>query len=225
MADALDPGADRFREEVRLRALARAGASKSPVPRSLRVGAIAVAVVLHLGAAMALYFLMQRHPARDADRIAVRLLDTPPAEPALPEPPPPTPRQAALPSKPVPALSRPSSPPLRTAAPVAPNKAAATDTLSLFNADGSVRSPAPSPFAKPAPHEEQIERGRELMARGLDCTAHDADDLAHRESVGEEVTRKYLSWIGLYNPAAAQRRAEEEEKRQVRCRMWKGAGQ
>jgi hypothetical protein len=224
MADMLDSVADRFREEVRLRALARAKLPGPRAPRALRIGAILVAVALHLGAAIFLYFLMQQHPAADRDRIEVRLLYGPPPEPALPEPPPP-PAKAAPPIKPstVPVRQSSQAVPAPASVSAAPNKEALPDTVTLFRADGMLRLPEPLP-PKLAPHEERIRRGREVMARGLDCATQGPDDLSHRESVGEEVTRKYLSWIGLYNAAAAERRAEEEEHRQTRCRMWQGAG-
>lgn len=226
MNDHVDLAEARVHADVRQRALAHARARTSRAPSGLRIGAIAAAILLHLFAASFLYLLMRARAVLDQDRIEVRLLDAVPVEPALPEPPP-------LPPKAPPPTAA-KSPPARTpAAPVRTQPAAqaeadappkSIDTATLFRADGSIRLPPPGAAPKAAPHEENIERGRALMARGLDCDVHAPDDLAHRESLGEEVARKYLSWVGLYNPAAAQHRAEQEEKRQTRCRMWKGAG-
>src|SRR5579883_1429300 len=183
MADIRDPNTDRFREEVRFRALARARRRQPRAPRILHVGAVAIAVTLHLGAAIILYCLMRQHPVADRDRITVRLLDSTPAEPALPEPPPGPPKVVSLPRA-VRTPIRPAGPPAPISAPTSREKEAMPDTAVLFNADGTVRLSAPSTTPQPTRHEENLGRGRELMARGLDCAAHDSDDLAHRESAG-----------------------------------------
>jgi len=152
---------------VRLRAIAHARRRAVRAPRSLRYGAIAIAVLVHFGAAMFLYVLMLPHPSVDRDRIEVRLLEAPSAIPVLPEPPP-KPESATSPA------AAPVAPPraLPTAsATTAPNtiatQAASPDALvttaHLFNPDGSVRLASE---AKPSVHEEGMERARELMARG-----------------------------------------------------------
>ena len=205
---------DRFRDAIRSRALRRM--QPRPEPRGPRIGALAVAVLLHLGAGLCLYLLMRPPPAMDPDRIEVRLLDAAPSEPDLPEPPPPI-RAAPKSEARVQAPVRPSNP--AASSPPAERVPQVPNAIALFNGDGSVRLPPPLP-AKPESHRDALERGRALMARGLDCTTHAPDQDAHRENAGEEVARKYLSWIGLYNPAAAQLRAEQEEQRQARCRMW-----
>ncbi|MFT3792630.1 MAG: hypothetical protein QM741_16535 [Rudaea sp.] len=186
----------------------------------MRVVAIVVTVALHLLVAISLYVLMRPRPAADGDRIEVRLLDAPPSEPVLPEPPQESARVPPRMRVPVTLARRPSPAASAPVVAATPDRSTELDTATLFNADGSLRVPV-APPPKSAPHEEAVRRGREMMARGLDCEAHGPDDLAHRESVGEEAARKYLAWIGLYNPAAAQRRAELEEQRQTRCRMWK----
>lgn len=220
MDDRSETAADRFREQIRARALARSGAWVQRTPWGARIGMIVLAVALHLAAAVGLYLLMRPTPTLDQERIAVRLIDAAPSEPELPEPPPAPPQAAVAKSLP-PRMARPAiAAPPADAGRAEPR--ATVETMRLFRADGAVRLPEAPEAPKPTPHAGALERGRELMARGLDCETHGPDDLAHRESAGEEVTRKYLAWIGLYNPAGAMRRAEDEERRQTRCRMWKG---
>ena len=95
----------------------------------------------------------------------------------------------------------------------------ATPSVTIFNPDGSLQLP---PQAKPQRGlpEPDIVKGRELMGRGLDCEAPDA--LGSGESLGEGVARKYLAWIGLYNPYSAQLRAEQRAERHERCKRWRG---
>lgn len=221
MDSAADIAAEHLRERTRLRALAHARARPPRPPAGVRAGAIAAAILLHLIAAIGLYLLMRPKPTVDGGRIEVHLLDALPREPDLPEPPRRTARTEPGPREPVAALRRPkpsASTPVAAAAET--SQVTTLDAGALFAPDGTVRLPS-VPVQKSAPHAEGIRRGRELMARGLDCDAHEPDDLAHRESAGEEVARKYLAWLNLYNPYAAQRRAEQEEARQTRCRMWR----
>ncbi len=224
MNSTAETAAEGIREQIRARARARSAAWLSRrTPPASRAAAIAAAVLLHGIAAIWLYHLMRIAPTPDRGRVEVRLLDAAPTEPALPEPP--QKARTDIGFVPPPTVAR---PPRAPAPPPAaetrgPEPTITVDTARLFHADGSVRIPRMQEPPKLSPHAEGIQRGREMMARGLDCEAHAADDVAHRESVGEEVTRKYLAWIGLYNPAAAQLRAEQEEQRQTRCRLSKEA--
>jgi hypothetical protein len=112
--------------------------------------------------------------------------------------------------RPAPSVS--ANPAPQIAVPTAPS-------VTLFNPDGSLRLPLEAKPQKGLP-EPDIAKGRELMSRGLDCEAPDA--LGSGESLGESVARKYLSWIGMYNPYSAQRRAELLEERKQRCKRWRG---
>ena len=89
--------------------------------------------------------------------------------------------------------------------------------MQLFNRDGSVLAPA-EPKPSPQPFEADVAKGRELMGRGLSCESPDA--LGGHESLGEGVARKYLSWVGMYNPFKAQLRAEQAAERLARCKHW-----
>lgn len=128
---------DSWASALRRRALAHAIALPRN-PRPVVGAAIVCAVLAHLLLALWLRDLMRTRPAAaDSDRIAVRLIDAPPPETALPEPPPP---------------SAPAFVPARAAhaASVSPNAAAtmsaATSPVSapllhLYNPDGSIALP------------------------------------------------------------------------------------
>jgi len=89
----------------------------------------------------------------------------------------------------------------------------------LFNPDGSIRLGAPvAPKAEPAnPHEAAKARWAEMEKRGdnpLDCKrTRFARSFSRDESVGDEVSRKYLKWIGLGDGEAIQHRAEQRAQR------------
>lgn len=137
MENTVDTVAERFREHVRARALAHVHARVPLSSKAVRRGALLFAVLLHLILAVWIHFAMRPQPTDDGDRIEVRLLNAPPAEPSLPEPPSAPPR-ANVPSStnrrmadvPI------SAPPPRTDA--VPQEETA---LHLFNADGSVAIP------------------------------------------------------------------------------------
>lgn len=151
-------------ERIRARALAHVRAREVRGSRSLRMVAISATIFLHLIAVVWLYFLMRPHPMLDEGRIEVRLLDPAPSEPSLPEPP--VQANAAVPMlirvpKPV-ATSSPSE--MANAPAIAAEASPpAISSARLFNSDGSVRL---APALRRTPHEEGIERARELMARG-----------------------------------------------------------
>jgi hypothetical protein len=130
-------------DRVRERALARASAPPPRRPRALIVGAIVLAVLLHVLFLLWLRDLMQSHPVADTDRIEVRLIDAPATEPALPIPPPlpeaivvpaPQPIQAA------PRISRVSAN-QAPANPAASVQTQAAEPLHLYNSDGSLIMP------------------------------------------------------------------------------------
>ncbi|HJT96834.1 MAG TPA: hypothetical protein VJ696_00825 [Rhodanobacteraceae bacterium] len=89
----------------------------------------------------------------------------------------------------------------------------------LFNPDGSIRLAAPTAAPKtPAnPQEAAKQRWAEIEKRGenpLDCKrTRFAQAFKPDESLGDEVSRKYLKWIGLGDGEAIAHRAEQREKR------------
>lgn len=91
----------------------------------------------------------------------------------------------------------------------------------LFNPDGSLRLPDALPGAsKPKPQTPQQrarERWAEIERRGenpLDCQrTRFAGAFRRDESAGDEVTRKYLAWIGLADPQVIAERAARREGR------------
>lgn len=173
-------------ESVRARALAHARTREVRGSRSLRIAAISAAILLHLIAVVCLYFLMRPHPMPDEGRIEVRLLDAAPSEPSLPEPP--AHANAAAPAlirvpKPVTTLALPET----ASAPPAAAEASppAISSARLFNSDGSVRL---APARGRTPHEEGIERARELMARGHNILRCARDTLV--ESSGPTINER-----------------------------------
>ena len=156
----------------------------------------------------------QRLESREADvgrTIAVRLIDPPEARQVIATPAGPDHSHRVR-------AARHSGSAIPADAPAPSISSAAPDAL-IFNPDGSLHLPLEKNPGKGIPAPD-VAKGRELMGRGLDCEAPDA--LGTGESLGEETARRYLSWIGLYNPYAAQRRAELLEERKARCRRWRG---
>jgi len=93
--------------------------------------------------------------------------------------------------------------------------------VQLFNPDGSIRLGEPAlapPKTEPLnPQEAAKARWAEMEKRGenpLDCKrTRFARAFKRDESVGDEVSRKYLKWIGLGDGEAIQHRAEQREER------------
>lgn len=93
--------------------------------------------------------------------------------------------------------------------------------LKLFNADGSLSLPkattriGPEPIANP--QEAGKARWAEILERGenpLDCQRTQfASAYAADESLGDKVSRKYLKWIGLGDPAVIAERAAKKRQR------------
>ena len=124
----------RWREDVRLRALARRAPEPFRVPTSGWIGCIALLLALVL---LRNALLPHRVMPHDTTSVQIVLLDAPAQEPALPEP-------APLPIHPATRTLRPAP---RIALPVpsaAPSPLAVDSTpapLNLFNADGSLALP------------------------------------------------------------------------------------
>ena len=84
----------------------------------------------------------------------------------------------------------------------------------LFNPDGTIRVGDATPGAPDKPRTEReaalarwsdIQKGHNL----LDCTkSRLATGYALDESVGSGIARKYLRWVGLYDPHDTQKRAQ-----------------
>lgn len=99
--------------------------------------------------------------------------------------------------------------------------AAGTGELRLFGLDGSLRMPdvktriGAEPIANP--EEAGKARWAEIQKRGenpLDCKRTKLAGAFRRdESLGDEVSRKYLKWIGLADGAGIAERAAKREQR------------
>ena len=136
MENTVDTVAERFREYVRTRALGHVHARVPLLSKAVRRGALLFAVLVHLILALWIHFATRLPPTDDGDRIEVRLLNAPPAEPSLPEPPSAPLRANTPPSANRRTVEAPVSPPPRIDA--VPKEETA---LHLFNADGSVAIP------------------------------------------------------------------------------------
>ncbi len=99
--------------------------------------------------------------------------------------------------------------------------AAGEPTLNLFNPDGSVRMPKLSTRIGPEKIDNPQEAGKaqwaEIQNRGenpLDCKkTRFAKAFRRDESVGDEISRKYLRWIGLADGAVIGERAAAKQRR------------
>jgi hypothetical protein len=89
---------------------------------------------------------------------------------------------------------------------------AGTGALHLFKSDGSVELPKPAAAAPSTPTAAGEARWAEIRQRGdnpLDCKrTRFAANWKLDESLGSKVARKYLGWIGLYDPTDTRRRAQ-----------------
>ena len=138
MENTVDTVAEHFREYVRARALGHVHARVPLSSKAVRRGALLFAVLLHLILALWIHFATRLQPTDDGDRIEVRLLNAPPTEPSLPEPPS-APLRANVPSSTNQrTVEVPISPPPPPRTDVVPQQEV---TLHLFNADGSVAIP------------------------------------------------------------------------------------
>lgn len=168
-----------------------------------------------------------RHSAAQRSVIQVVLIEP---EPEVP-PPPPEPEPPEFVRRPsriaiAPPQVRTAPPPPRPAedanAMSARIGSAGTPPPQLFNPDGSVRlgdgGTAVAPPSEPKnPQEAAKARWAEMRKRGenpLDCKrTRFAQAFKRDESLGDEVSRKYLKWIGLGDGEAIQHRAEQREQR------------
>ena len=99
--------------------------------------------------------------------------------------------------------------------------AAGDGGLRLFNADGSIRLPEAGSANGTETAANPIEAGKarwaEMQVRGenpLDCQrSRFAAAYAPDESLGDKVSRKYLKWIGLADPAGIAERAAAKQAR------------
>lgn len=90
-----------------------------------------------------------------------------------------------------------------------------------FNADGSIRLPEAGSANGTETAANPIEAGKarwaEMQVRGenpLDCQrSRFAAAYAPDESLGDKVSRKYLKWIGLADPAGIAERAAAKQTR------------
>jgi hypothetical protein len=201
-AEKLDCGIAAWQQDVRRHALAQLARAPARLPSQSRFGALALLLLLHLVMLAGLRDAMRVRATVDETPIEVRLIPADTPEPPSPRPPPRL--STAAPRRPA---------RLTTAVPDAQPKGAPTDAtatapLVLFNPDGSARLPAAA--ALPAPTKREI--AAELMHRGhniVHCRATRFSRSYKRdESLGDEISRKYLVWIGLYNRKVVEARAE-----------------
>ena len=171
---------------------------------------------------------MQSVPTHDANRDPIQVnIITPPEVFEVPPEPEPEPvefksRASRVQIKPPETRSTP--PPL-TAESSSQTRArigsAGEPTLNLFNSDGSLRMPKTAIRIGPAkienPQEAAKARWAEIQQRGenpLDCQKTlFAGAFRRDETIGDEVSRKYLSWIGLADGAVIAERAAEKQRR------------
>ncbi len=94
-------------------------------------------------------------------------------------------------------------------------------TLNLFNPDGSLRMPKTTTRIGPPkienPQEAAKAQWAEIQRRGenpLDCQKTRFANVYQRdESLGDKVSRKYLSWVGLADRAGIAERAADKQRR------------
>ncbi len=183
---------------LRERALAHARATPQEWPRTLKISAIAIALLAHVLFGFWLASLMRQRPSNDDPAISVELLAAPPPEPELPVPPPAparsVPTQAALaPQRP--AQPREDAMSATIAIPAAPQP---FSSAALFNPDGSVKLP----LSKLTPHEKGMERGRELMQRGhnlLHCSRGRLQAYVSPEEASSAAAARRAMYLGMFH--------------------------
>jgi hypothetical protein len=198
-------------------------------PRNWFLIALGIVFAVLMAALQLLGFVLGMRPYRihhpDTSVIHVTLLE-PTVEP-LPPPPPPEP-------EPPPFVARPSripiAPPRVRVTPPPPRPAEPSDAMSgrigaagtaepapapqLFNPDGSVRlnGTLKMPEMPKTERERAAARWTQIEQAGknpLNCQrTRFAGKYAPDETVGSGIARKYLSWVGLYDPHDTERRAQ-----------------
>jgi hypothetical protein len=187
--------------------------------------AVALTVLQLVGFALAMRSHRPWTAPRHNEPIQVVLIDS---EPEVPPPPEPEPPIVARPSRIAiapPQMKKAPPPPLRsvedsheTQARIGSAGTATPPTPppQLFNPDGSIRLNAETdaviaPKASANPREAAKARWAQIQQGGknpLDChRTRFANAFAPDESVGSGVARKYLSWVGLYDPHDTEKRA------------------
>jgi hypothetical protein len=198
-----------WRHEIRLHALIGLARRPAKPPRILRIGVLALLLLIHV--ALLIGSRAPRHGTVIAETaVIVRFLPADLPEPTLPMPTP-APRASADAPR---AVGRAAVARAVAATASATPAPAAIDTvapLQLFNRDGSIRLPVePVPFASP-----KLQLSAELMQRGHNLQhcrqTRFASGYARDESVGDEIARKYLVWIGLYNADFVERKAGQRQ--------------
>jgi hypothetical protein len=189
---------------------------------------IVAAFVANLLWMVGLERVMRPFVAREADRGPIQVsIIVPPEEFEIPSEPQPQPvefkrRPSAVRIEPP--QTKLTPPPLtaesesRTQARIG---SAGEPALKLFNADGSLRMPKATTRIGPMPIDNPREAGKarwaEIERRGenpLDCQrTRFAGAFKRDESLGDEVSRKYLKWIGLADGAGIAERAAQREGR------------
>lgn len=203
---------------------------RSALQRRLVHGLIAIAILTNLIWLIGLDQVMAPLMDVSADRRPIEVTIISPPEvfeiPAEPEPEP----------VPVEFKKRPSKiqiqPPVATSTPPPLNSQTSSQTqarigtagqpeLNLFNADGSLRMPKTTIRIGPKkidnPQEAAKAQWAEIQSRGenpLDCKkTRFANAFRRDESLGDKVSRKYLSWIGLADGAVIAERAAAKQRR------------
>jgi len=189
---------------------------------------LAAIFVLHFGMTLALREAMRPPPVKlvDDTSVAVSLIEPPP----LPEPVAHEPVASALAADQGGRAANAPAPPrlaptAREVAPAAPNEQGSEAVVAtpvvpkLFNADGSLRLPETQ--KKRDPLAPDLSAAAEMRARGHNVVRCQPTRFGSAfkpdESVGDEVARKYLSFIGLYNPHSAAKTAGRAADATANC--------
>lgn len=210
---------DRLRDRERLWRAAHVG-------RNVGFVIAALALILNVALLVGLHEVMVVSPLDDraSDAIQVNIIEPLETFPVPDEPQPAVferrpsriaiepPKTRATPPPPIPEAS---------AAPGARIGAAGEAAPQLFNADGSLRLPETATRIAPERVDNPQEAGKaawaEIQQRGenpLKCErTRFADSFRRDESVGDSVSRKYLSWIGLADRAGIEERAASKAQR------------
>jgi hypothetical protein len=201
---------------IRARALTRRDAEATQ-PKHIRRVALIVGIGANLLVIFALYEAMRPQQASEDKSIQVQMFAEAPAEPPLPEPAP-APAAVVQPARSVSRTVLPAPSPTTTVLAM-PSPTKKSDMPSqLFNPDGSIRL---APAASLTPHEQGLERSRELMSRGhnvLHCRQSSyAESYKADESLGDEIARKYLSRVGLYSEYSAMKLANRQAAARADC--------
>jgi len=97
----------------------------------------------------------------------------------------------------------------------------ATPSVHLYNADGSLHVPRAEESKKADPLSQGLAAAAEMQKRGHNVVRCRSTRFAGAwkpdENVGDEAARKYLGWIGLYNPHSAAKTAERASDARAAC--------